>query len=310
MTNRSARAAARLAFIFCSLTCPATLLWAQNENESVGFQTNHPFESGHFGEDIDILNGNLHLSIPIGPTYQLNQYFGYQLVASYNSKVWDMSRWDANADAKLQLRGNLGLGFNLNFGRIYRDVEFKNAIDPPQCTWFYVSPDGNEHELPVSITPIGGDACSYVFEGDTVDNSFIRVSGQGGIPTWDGNPATAPTLTVTTPDGTVYTFGHMVQVYKGTAPLNSTVAGGIGDQSGDVTSYNRDYGGWYVTRITNGRANSATAYVQINYNDPHPVGFEHLISSIVDSQNRTITFVNGCQAAATPSGCVEVSLSP
>src|SRR6266699_1788137 len=108
MTNRSARAAARLAFIFCSLTCPATLLWAQNENESVGFQTNHPFESGHFGEDIDILNGNLHLSIPIGPTYQLNQYFGYQLVAGYNSKVFDESRWDGGS--VLEGRGALGLG--------------------------------------------------------------------------------------------------------------------------------------------------------------------------------------------------------
>src|SRR5438552_7694646 len=122
MTNRCARASARLAFIVCCLTWPASLPWAQNENESVGFQTNHPFASGNFGEDVDILNGNLHLSIPIGPTYQLNQYFGYQLVAAYNSKVWDMSHWDAKAGAKLQLSGKLGLGFKLNYGRIYRYV--------------------------------------------------------------------------------------------------------------------------------------------------------------------------------------------
>ena len=79
MTKRCARAAARLALLLCCLTSPASVLWAQNENESVGFKTNHPYESGQFGEDIDILNGNLHLSIPIGPSYQINQAFGYQL---------------------------------------------------------------------------------------------------------------------------------------------------------------------------------------------------------------------------------------
>jgi hypothetical protein len=36
--------------------------FAQNENETVGFQTNHLFESGQFGENIDILNGGLNLS--------------------------------------------------------------------------------------------------------------------------------------------------------------------------------------------------------------------------------------------------------
>src|SRR6267378_3397690 len=37
--------------VLLSLFRPA---WAQQENEAVGFATNHPFESGHFGEDIDI----------------------------------------------------------------------------------------------------------------------------------------------------------------------------------------------------------------------------------------------------------------
>src|SRR5437879_6162690 len=64
---------------------------AQNENESVGFQSNHAFESGHFGENIDVLNGGLHLEIPIGPSYQVDQRLGYQLRLAYNSKIWGYS---------------------------------------------------------------------------------------------------------------------------------------------------------------------------------------------------------------------------
>ncbi len=56
---------------------------AQNENETVGFQANHVFESGQFGEDVDILNGGLTLTIPIGPRYQVSQHLGYQLNLMY-----------------------------------------------------------------------------------------------------------------------------------------------------------------------------------------------------------------------------------
>lgn len=57
MTSRCARAAAQIACLLYCLTLAAGLLWAQNENETVGFQSNHIFESGHFGENVDIMNG-------------------------------------------------------------------------------------------------------------------------------------------------------------------------------------------------------------------------------------------------------------
>src|SRR6267142_4208547 len=91
MLIRSARVTAGLIF-FC-LTLPAGLLWAQNENETTGFQSNHIFESGHFGENIDVLNGGLNLTIPIGQTFQLNNALSYQLQLSYNSKVWDTANY-------------------------------------------------------------------------------------------------------------------------------------------------------------------------------------------------------------------------
>src|SRR5438093_13325048 len=89
MKNRSARAAGRFVFILCCVTLPTGVLRAQNENETVWFRANHAFESGNFGENIDILNGGLNLATPIGPHFQINSRLGYGVTLSYNSKVWD-----------------------------------------------------------------------------------------------------------------------------------------------------------------------------------------------------------------------------
>jgi len=122
---------------------------AQNENETVGFQNNHAFDSGHFGENIDILNGNLSLTVPIAPSYQINQNFGYQLSLSYNSKVWDTARYtEQGGGVDLSRRSAVGLGFSMNFGRIYRDVQTRGGHN--WYAWYYVSPDGNEHDLGVT----------------------------------------------------------------------------------------------------------------------------------------------------------------
>jgi len=73
------RVSLRLAIILSLLTTASSLALAQNENETVGFQSNHIFESGQFGENIDILNGGLNLNTPIGPRYQVSRFLGYQL---------------------------------------------------------------------------------------------------------------------------------------------------------------------------------------------------------------------------------------
>jgi hypothetical protein len=122
MKHRSPRIALRFALMLCCLALPVGLLWAQNENETVGFQTNHAFEGAEFGDNIDVMNGSLTLSIPIGPTYQLNQNFGYQLQLSYGSKIWSEAAHDFNNEAGLYRRSTMGLGFAMHFGRIYRDI--------------------------------------------------------------------------------------------------------------------------------------------------------------------------------------------
>jgi RHS repeat-associated protein len=64
MRIRRLRPCALLVVILGVFSSQASIPWTQQENASVGFQNNHPFESGHSREDIDLLNGNLHLTIP------------------------------------------------------------------------------------------------------------------------------------------------------------------------------------------------------------------------------------------------------
>jgi hypothetical protein len=53
--------AAILAIFVCLLASrPA---FAQNENEQIGFSPTHVFDGGYFGEDVDVLNGNLILTV-------------------------------------------------------------------------------------------------------------------------------------------------------------------------------------------------------------------------------------------------------
>src|SRR2546422_4006135 len=75
-----------LAISTCLLV--TSLAIAQNENEQVGFSSNHIFDGGYFGENVDILNGNLTLTLPIGPRYQVTSDFAFQLSLHYNSKIW------------------------------------------------------------------------------------------------------------------------------------------------------------------------------------------------------------------------------
>jgi hypothetical protein len=122
------RCLSRLVSSWILSLCAGTLLplalptpaLAQNENEQVGFSSTHIFDGGYSGENIDTLNGNLTLTIPIGPTYQVNKNLSYQPKLNYNSKMWEFT--DASGTAagtRLLGQSPFGGGFTLSFGRLY-----------------------------------------------------------------------------------------------------------------------------------------------------------------------------------------------
>ena len=128
--------------IMAALAFATDLAVATVHNDQIGFTPNHVFASALAGEDIDVMSGNVTLSIPLGPRYLLNEDFGYQVMLYYNSKIWEH---DCRGVLSTQCHGDLvapddyGVGFRISFGKVYRDDR-----DRPNV-YRYVSPSGAEH---------------------------------------------------------------------------------------------------------------------------------------------------------------------
>src|SRR5262245_48888440 len=73
-----------------AITLHGTTSFAIDDNLTKGATNNHVFESGVWGESIDLLNGGLNLTIPIGGTYRVSSDVSYQLKLSYSSKIWQI----------------------------------------------------------------------------------------------------------------------------------------------------------------------------------------------------------------------------
>src|SRR5215831_9681676 len=116
---------------------------AEFQNDQIGFDPAHVFAGSLAGENIDVLTGNLSLSIPLGPKYMLTDNFGYQVSLHYNSKVWDHDCEDVPSNQPCAgtwaMPTSYGLGFMPWFGRVYHYSKDKSYV------YRYQSPDGAEH---------------------------------------------------------------------------------------------------------------------------------------------------------------------
>jgi RHS repeat-associated protein len=303
-----------LALLPTLLMVPWAASWAQNENETVGFRPGHAFESGQFGENIDILNGGVNLTVPIGQSFRLSPHLETHLSLAYNSKIWNTSDWQntlltTTPRVVTSNKSSFGIGFSMNFGRIYYAPErAQSSADPTTnsypgetapnhnytATWRWASPDGAQHEflfdgaatynheLNVSAGPV------FDRRG-TNDLSYTIISGPGHEFCPPSTPSTDTCFRVEMGDGLVYTLEKRV---------DCLLPGLLGDPSYlQIRMENENFCGWYTTLIedrTVGALNVGTgsyaASVHITY-DGRP-GFQHVVQSITDSDGRVIFFHN------------------
>jgi len=285
------------------------VLWAQNENETVGFRPNHAFEGGMFGENLDILNGGLNLSIPIGQTYQLNPRLGYGMQLSYNSKIWDTADFNnpqiGNTHQQVFVRneGPFGVGFTHHLGRIYKSPEMVedcvNGTPNDYChtvSWFWVSPDGSHHEFfHDSAATYGspGVQPGPIFTGQfTNDLSYTQIVGprHDQCPPWvtDVVPPdiNQKCFTVRTPDGLRYTLEER-------SPCTNPGSPGAPDY-GANRGMNISFCGWYTTLIEDRSVGAPgidgvyPMHLRITYDDR--TDFKHAIASVADSDGRSTQF--------------------
>jgi hypothetical protein len=132
------------ASLFSAMTMLLPVMSARGEiqNDAIGFSTNHVFESSQAGEHIDTMTGNMTLTIPIGPRYQLHDGFGYGLTLYYNSRIWEhvcpVNEFDY-CPGELLGSQSYGLGVSFWPARIYHKAGDKSYA------YRLVLEDGSEH---------------------------------------------------------------------------------------------------------------------------------------------------------------------
>jgi YD repeat-containing protein len=183
----------RRLYALVGLIVAAPLLGEQHPNVARGFQADKVYQFGDV-DHVNLYNGNLSLTIPIGSEYSGNGTLRYRFALFYNSKAWDQEvyQYENSADysychpsdpaltppecgenyvyTKPTKSSNAGMGWLLTLGRLLSPTD--PAVDaggPGQLPpWTYEGTDGAQHSFLAS-------GSSLV----TVDGSFLRLVSVG-----------------------------------------------------------------------------------------------------------------------------------
>jgi len=197
MSTRSFRSVVRFCLtVFVlgigALLLPSALHAQIHPNHAQGFEPQHAYQIGDI-ENVNLFNGNLTLTIPIGSQYPLGGEFSYGLTLSYTGNVWEWEEdyllgpngYQYYLKAIPRKRSNAGLGWQLTLGR----------LNPPRSLLTnagastYESSDGAIHVFGPSLHKDGSQTPGYVY---TTDGTYLRLN--------------TTTRTIEFPDGMTQTF--------------------------------------------------------------------------------------------------------
>lgn len=154
---------------------PAALDAQQHPNLERGFAPEKLYQFGGI-DNVNVLNGNVALTIPIGMAYPAGGNLTYALTLTYNSKLWDIEERarplpnPPYVQALPNRRANAGFGWQLSMGRLVPPLDPTNNTD--LFAWLYVGPDGSEHVLHGSYLAPGPPTPQPT--GFSKDGSFLR----------------------------------------------------------------------------------------------------------------------------------------
>src|SRR5437870_7042883 len=91
-TNRS-RAMSKRILLLLVLSLLALPVFAQKgEIDELGFKAEKVYDFTNI-DSVNLFNGNLNISIPIGKRYKVGGALSYQLSLIFNGKIWDYETW-------------------------------------------------------------------------------------------------------------------------------------------------------------------------------------------------------------------------
>lgn len=196
------------------LTVALPLAAQQHPNVERGFQADKVYQLNGI-DNVNVYNGNLSLSIPIGTEYPGNGTLKYNLTLVYNSKNWDQEQYLYDDDTVCHpppgsgsepppecgqfyvktvpsKSSNAGMGWMLSLGRLLSSSDPELYPGPAGSVppyWVYESPDGARHAF--SLGEENNVPIVY-----TKDGSLLR-----------GKAIDTDHLEVHFPDGMIHTFG-------------------------------------------------------------------------------------------------------
>jgi RHS repeat-associated protein len=157
--------------------------------QALGIQPEKAYQFGDV-DNINLFNGNLVLSIPIGQRYPVGANFSYGLNLVYNSNTWD---WLQTGDASAALpkrNSNAGMGWLLTLGQLQEPTDPANQAG----AWLYTGPDGAERQMYLSLH---SDDQATGGRQYTRDGTYVRLRGPD---------ANGTIVYLDFPDGTIHTF--------------------------------------------------------------------------------------------------------
>jgi YD repeat-containing protein len=193
-------------FALALLVAAVPLLGQQHPNVERGFQADKVYQFGGI-DNVNLYNGNLTLTIPIGGEYSGNGTLRYRFALFYNSKAWD-EKIDVYEDpvacgpggsnppecnkqyikTEPSKSSNAGMGWLLSLGRLVGPSDPSGQATP---YFTYEGPDGAQHTFwKDDVT--AGSAVRH-----TIDGSFLRLVYN----------STSTQYEVQFPDGIVQAFG-------------------------------------------------------------------------------------------------------
>lgn len=164
-------------------------LLAAETSAQVGLSNVHPNLARGSGSDkttekydwdsINLFNGNLNISVPLGIKYPVARNFGYQLTLICNSNIWDIEQPSSVISASPMKHSNAGVGWDISLGRL-----LPPAVNGSQVgRWVYIDPDGAWHPFYSTLhydlsENDPGDAALYTRDGSYYRMRYISTTSR------------------------------------------------------------------------------------------------------------------------------------
>ena len=148
----------------------------QHPNQARGFDPGKPFQMNGI-DNVNIFNGNLTVTIPIGSEYRVSSALSYGFTLVYSGNMWDSIENQPSNNLRTIVpnrRSNAGMGWLLSLGRLVPPSDPTNQSAQSLMTqvWVYESSDGADHLMYPTLQGSGVGDGTYDY---TRDGTYLRM---------------------------------------------------------------------------------------------------------------------------------------